>query len=237
MCSTFGAVKKKTVDEIIASLLFLPVFDGLVPIAASGNEVVIASQSAIALPPVQAAISNTPVKSGPVSHLSDKDRRSRYLKTENLSTPSISGMLNGDHLDASEPESTLPNSNTTQHERSFDAAQLVKAWSAFAETVDAAQLKSALSVREPILTANFVVLYSLDNEVQRQRITLDVKPKLLAHLHTALHNDQVTVEFNVTENEEEIMNKPYTNQEKFNALAARYAILNTMKQRFGLDFE
>lgn len=237
MRSTFGAVKKKTVDEIIASLLFLPVFEGLVPIAVSGKEVVIPVQTAISAKPVQSATLTPPVKSPPVSHLSDKDRRSRYMKSENLSTPSISGMLNGDHLGVSEPESTLTNSRASHKEQSFDAAQLLKAWKEFAETVDAAQLKSALSVREPILTDNFVVTYNLDNEVQRQRITLDVKPKLLAHLHTVLHNDQVTVEFNVTENKEEIMNKPYTNQEKFNALAAKYSVLNMMKQRFGLDFE
>ncbi len=158
------------------------------------------------------------------------------MKTENLSTPSISGMLNGDHLDAASGTPQL-SSKAILKMQPFESEELIKAWKAFAETVDAAQLKSALSVREPILNENFVVTYSLDNEVQQQRITLDVKPKLLAHLHKVLHNDQVTVDFNVTENLEEIMNKPYTNQEKFNALAARYSILNTMKQRFGLDFD
>ncbi len=159
------------------------------------------------------------------------------MKTENLSTPSISGMLNGDHLDTAASGSPQVSSKANLNLQPFNAEELTNTWKVFAETVDAAQLRSALSVREPMLNENFVVTYSLDNEVQRQRITLDVKPKLLAHLHKYLHNDQITVDFNVTENLEEIMNKPYTNQEKFNALAARYSILNAMKQRFGLDFD
>jgi len=236
MCSIGRAIKKKTVDEIIASLLFLPVFEGLIPIAVSGKEVVMPGQSSNPAPIPQSSVSAQPVKSPPVSHLSDKDRRSRYMKTENLSTPSISGMLNGDQLVVLEPERSGMRGETL-NEQSFDSAQLINAWKEFAEVVEAAQLKSALSVREPILTDNYVVTYSLDNEVQRQRITLDIKPKLLAHLHKVLHNDRISVEFDVTENQSEIMNKPYTNQEKFNALAARYSVLNLMRQRFGLDFE
>ncbi len=122
-------------------------------------------------------------------------------------------------------------------EHPFDQNQLSDAWKVFAGTVDAAQLKSALSVREPVLQENFCVVYNLDNEVQRQRITLDLKPKLLAYLHKTLKNDRISIEFNVTESKEEILNKPYTDQEKFNALAAKYPALGILKQRFGLDFE
>lgn len=215
----------------------MPLFEGIgskadkVSVVVTPEITPISAPSAQAIPPVQTT------KSPPVSHLTDKDRRSRYMKTENLSTPSISGMLNGDHLDPAASGTPQLISKSNLKIQSFESEELITAWKAFAETVDAAQLKSALSVREPMLNDNFVVSYSLDNEVQRQRITLDVKPKLLAHLHRVLHNDQVTVDFNVTENLEEIMNKPYTNQEKFNALAARYSILNAMKQRFGLDFD
>ncbi len=127
--------------------------------------------------------------------------------------------------------------NTNPKERPFDVSQLVEAWKKFAEGVDAAQLRSALSVREPVFTEDYIIVYNLDNEVQRQRITLDLKPKLLAHLHAALHNEKITVEFNVTENKEEIQNRPYTNQEKFNVLAAKYPVLGSMKQKFGLDFD
>jgi DNA polymerase-3 subunit gamma/tau len=147
-------------------------------------------------------------------------------------------MLNGGALsEVSEPEAHLKKGKIIANGQLFDQNLLTETWKAFAESVDAAQLKSALSVRDPILKDDFNIEYNLDNEVQRQRIIQDLKPKLLAYLHRKLNNDSISIEFNVTENLEEIMNKPYTDQEKFNTLLAKYPLLGIMKQRFGLDFE
>lgn len=229
MRSADRAIKKKTVDEAVASLTILPVFK-------PGDQAAIPARKAetTALPNVNAPLAKEP----PVSRVTDLERRTRSRHNQNLSTPSISGMLNGGNLsEVSEPNPTLPKSSETLKEQTFDSGQLTKAWKSFAETVDAAQLKSALSVREPVLLENFLVEYNLDNEVQRQRIVMDLKSKLLAYLHQALHNERIDVKFNVTENLEEIKNKPYTDQEKFNALLEKYPVLGIMKQRFGLDFE
>jgi hypothetical protein len=204
-------------------------FEAVVPAVKLANE---------EIKPIQSVVNSAIVKTTPVSKLTDKERRSRYLHTENLSTPSISGMLSGKNLSGvSEPGSNIAIPSQNLQGETFDIAQLLHAWKDFADSVQAAQLKSALSVREPMLDEGFNVIYNLDNEVQRQRIVLDLKPKLLAHLHAALHNEKIMVEFNVTENKDEILNKPYTNQEKFNVLAAKYPVLGIMKQRFGLDFE
>ena len=146
-------------------------------------------------------------------------------------------MLNGGKLSGvSEPVADRLKASSNPKECPFDVSQLIDAWKKFAESVDAAQLRSALSVREPIFTEDYNIVYNLDNEVQRQRITLDLKPKLLAHLHTALHNDKITVEFNVTENKEEIQNRPYTNQEKFNVLSAKYPILRQYETKIRTGF-
>lgn len=229
MCPADRALKKKTVDEAIVTLVFLPVFDRASLYTAPLKE------ESIPLP------TTTPVpdaKSPPVSRMSDSERRSRYLHTENLSTPSISGMLSGKNLAGiAEPSQDLLKEKGSVPERPFDLRQLVKAWKEFAETVDAAQLKSALSVRDPELNENLNICYNLDNEVQYQRITQDLKPKLLAFLSRELHNEQINLEFIVSENIQEINNKPYTNQEKFNVLLSKYPIVGTMRQRFGLDFE
>lgn len=165
-------------------------------------------------------------------------KRARRLHGDHLSTPSISGMLKGDQLEAvAEPGQELSGNKELLKNQKFTNEQLLEAWKTFADSVEAAQLKSALSVREPQLLDNNRVEYNLDNEVQRQRIILDLKPKLLGHLHAALHNELIDIDFRVTENKEEIMNKPYTDQEKFNTLAAKYPVLTALKQRFGLDFE
>jgi hypothetical protein len=164
-------------------------------------------------------------------------RKTRRL-ADHLSTPSISGMLQGEQAgEAAEPGQASLRSMGSLKNQVFSQEQLIVSWRAFADSVEAAQLKSALSVRDPQLLDNSQIEYNLDNEVQKQRIILDLKPKLLAHLHRTLHNERIDIEFRVTENTEEIMNKPYTDQEKFNTLAAKYPVLLTLKQRFGLDFE
>jgi DNA polymerase-3 subunit gamma/tau len=228
MCPADRAIKKKTVDEIIACLIFLPVFENIKPSESVIKEAVKAPQPVAAEP--------LP-KPPPATLPAGTDRRSRYMHKENLSTPSISGMLSENHLAGVSEPSGAGKDKSAIREQDFDLAQLTKAWKDFAETVEAAQLKSALSVREPILKDHFVISYSLDNEVQSTRIVSDVKPRLLAFLHKVLHNERITVEFIVTENKQEILNKPFTNQEKFNTLASKYPLLNLMKQRFGLEFE
>lgn len=137
----------------------------------------------------------------------------------------------------SEPASDSGKDKGVIMENVFDNQQLINAWKEFAATVEAAQLNSALTVREPVLLDNFIISYNLDNEVQSNRIVSDVKPKLVAHLHKVLRNELISVEFIVSENKQEILNKPYTNQEKFNTLASKYPVLNLMKQKFGLEFE
>jgi len=199
------------------------------PATAQGND--------IAEPPKNAEITPEP-RNSPVSRMEDNERRNRRHHSENLATPSISGMLKGTGLSpVSEPNVPIPKAIVTSHEDSFDLSQLLVAWKDFANKVDAAQLKSALSVREPILHDDFCIEYNLDNEVQRKRIVMDVKSKLLGHLHKVLNNEHVTVEFNVSENLEDIINKPYTDQERFNSMAAKYPALSMMKNKFGLDFE
>lgn len=207
----------------------MPIFEEMFPDIKTAKEITIPAQS-VATP--------VAVKTAPVSRLSDKERRSRYMHTENLTTPSISGMLGNNRLaGVSEPGSTIGNPSQILQGQFFDRAQLLQVWKDFADSVEAGQLKSALSVREPMMDEEFNVIYSLDNEVLRQRIVQDLKPGLLSHLHTALRNEKIGVEFVVTENKDEILNKPYTNQEKFNVLAAKYPVLGIMKQRLGLDFE
>ena len=229
MFPTPGTVKKKTISEAVSCLFFLPVFE-------KGTNI-------IATNPETNTTLTTNVKSvnqevvAPVSQNKNKEITNRRLRSESLATPSIAGILGGKKSAEDSAQSIhLKSAEHLLHEP-FNEVQLTHAWKEFAETVDAAQLRSALSVREPFLVNESTVGYDLDNEVQLQRITMDVKPKLLAHLHNALQNEKISLEFNVTENKTEILNKPYTNQEKFNALASKYPILGLIRQQFGLDFE
>lgn len=217
----------------------MPVFDTIAKVPDIIPIVTTAPPAGKEIPesPKNQVITSQPPNS-PVTRTDDTERRNRRQHSENLATPSIAGMLKGTGLSTvSEPSLQIPKENAKLNEEPFDLSKLLVAWKDFAETVDAAQLKSALSVREPILLDNYCIEYNLDNEVQRKRIVLDVKSKLLGHLHKILNNEHITIVFNVSENLEEVMNKPYTDQEKLNSMAARYPALSLLKSRFGLDFE
>lgn len=107
----------------------------------------------------------------------------------------------------------------------------------FVENIDAPQLKSALSSREPKLNDQWRIEYYLDNELQLQRLTLDLKPKLLGHLRKTLSNDLIEIEFLILAHEDEKPSVPYTESEKWQSLVEKYPSLSSLKTKFGLDFE
>ncbi len=207
----------------------MPIFDSILAVVTPPTPV---------SKPVHTLVENRIARVSPQESVPVPVQRSRRPHNENLSTPSISGMMNGNTLSAvAEPDNNTGLSHEPARDQSIDPSALALAWRAFADQVDAPQLKSALSVREPLLLENYSIEYHLDNEVQRQRIIQDLKPKLLSYLTNELNNEHLSIEFVVSENLEEIMNKPYTDQEKFNVMVHKYPVLGLLKQRFGLDFE
>jgi len=105
------------------------------------------------------------------------------------------------------------------------------------EKIDAPQLKSALSSREPKLNDNWSIEYDLDNEMQLQRLTLELKPKLLGYLRQEFKNESIEIAFLVSDVKDQKPSVPYTESEKWQALVEKYPALATLKTKFGLDFE
>lgn len=105
------------------------------------------------------------------------------------------------------------------------------------EDIDAPQLKSALSSRLPLLTDEWRIIYELDNELQNQRIVLELKPQLLGFLRQNLENEKIEIEFTIIENKDYKPDIPYTDGEKWQALAEKYPALISLKNKFGLDFQ
>jgi DNA polymerase III subunit gamma/tau len=103
--------------------------------------------------------------------------------------------------------------------------------------MEAPQLKSVLSVREPVLKDQWRVEYELDNELQLQRLTLDLKPKLLGYLRRQLNNESIDIIFTISAHQDKTTAQPYTDSEKWQALVEKYPALASLKSKFGLDFE
>jgi DNA polymerase-3 subunit gamma/tau len=119
----------------------------------------------------------------------------------------------------------------------FSQQDLLEAWRSFVATIEAPQLKSALSAREPVLADKWQIDYELDTELQFNRLTLDLKPKLQGQLRRSLKNELIEIQFKVSAVSTDQPNIPYTDAERWNALAEKYPALATLKSKFGLDFE
>ena len=119
----------------------------------------------------------------------------------------------------------------------FTQLELLDTWKAFVSTIDAPQMKSALSAREPVLTGQWQIEYELDTELQFNRLTFDLKPKLLGFLRRHLQNDALEILFKVSEETSSRSDIPYTDEERWNLLVTRYPTLGSLKSKFGLDFE
>ncbi len=121
--------------------------------------------------------------------------------------------------------------------RSLTEPELAEAWKTFVSTIEAPQLKSALSAREPKLNGQAQIEYELDTELQYNRVIQDLKPKLSGFLRRQFDNESIEVVFSVSEHLSQQSNIPYTDDERWNLLVSRYPALGTLKSKFGLDFE
>ena len=121
--------------------------------------------------------------------------------------------------------------------RTFTEAELIESWKSFVSTIDAPQLKSALSAREPSLSSQWRINYELDTELQYNRLTLDLKPKLQGYLRRRFENEAIEIHFTVSEGTNIQSGIPYTDEERWNLLVTKYPALAALKSKFGLDFE
>jgi hypothetical protein len=168
-----------------------------------------------------------------------KVKSRRITRRESISTPSITNALKGNSASGEyKKEATHKLRQVTEpEEQPFTAEQLVAAWKEFVLRVESPQLNAALSSREPSLGDSWMVNYMLDNETQRERLVLEVKPKLLGFLRRTLRNERIEVEFQIAEGDDALPRKPYSDSEKWQAMVEANPSLALFKKMFGLDFD
>lgn len=182
---------------------------------------------------------NNSAGNGTSSH-HDRPTTLRVSGRDALSTPSIRGALSDKPIRKDHATSNTVGKNQTEsvsETKLLTQEKLTEVWKLFVEKIDAPQLKSALSSREPTLGDQKRIEYFLDNELQLQRLTLDLKPKLLGHLRNEFGIESIEINFYISSTTDEKPSIPYTESEKWQALAEKYPALATLKTKFGLDFE
>ena len=180
---------------------------------------------------------NQPVIANPVV---EKPVPRKIVNRGAFSTPSILDALKDDPK--SEKSDLIAQEDGVRYAandavKTFTEAELIEAWKNFVSTIDTPQLKSALSAREPGLSSQWKIDYELDTELQYNRLTLDLKPKLLGYLRRRFENEAIEIHFKVSEGTNIQSGIPYTDEERWNLLVTKYPALATLKSKFGLDFE
>jgi len=226
----------------------LPIFSKLDPAKVPNVSIPVSAPAPfpVSIPVAAPALASVPPAESPdiVVKASNPDLPAaparKLVGRSSYAIPSILDALN-DLSKESEPGIIADSTSSSYHEKEtakpFELPELLVAWLTFVSTVEAPQLKSALSAREPQIIGEWEILYELDTELQYNRLTLDLKPKLLGFLRRQLENQAIEITFQVSDDLAPLSDIPYTDEEKWNVLVSKYPSLALLKSKFGLDFE
>jgi DNA polymerase-3 subunit gamma/tau len=134
--------------------------------------------------------------------------------------------------DSSVEEEVLPSDRET-----FTQADLERIWEPMASSVskDLANLYHSLICRTPVLADDFKIVVTVDNKIQDADIFAK-RPEILGYLRKELKNWGITLETIISDRPVE-SRKPYTDQDKFDVMAAQNPAVKTLKSQLNLDIE
>lgn len=120
---------------------------------------------------------------------------------------------------------------------SFTQAELETAWKEMAGAVarDLPNLFATLTCRVPVLDENNRVIVTVDNKIQDGYI-FEHRPAMTLFLRKKLRNTGIYVETLIVEKPAE-ERRPYTDQEKFDAMARNVPEIKKLKDQLNLDIE
>ncbi len=120
----------------------------------------------------------------------------------------------------------------------YNEEQLIAVWNEIANQFKKSNFinKYVMMNREFHLIEGLIHL-KVENEVQVQQFNETIRLELLTTLRDKLKNSQIDIVLDVLPDEENAKRSLYTQEDKYNHLAAKYPILVEMKQTFGLDYE
>jgi DNA polymerase-3 subunit gamma/tau len=134
--------------------------------------------------------------------------------------------------DAKPEEEVLPPDRTP-----FSQSDLERVWGPMAVKIstDLPNLHHSLTSRPPVLNDDYKIVVSVDNKIQYNEIFLKL-PDILHVLRTELKNWGIQLEILITERPPE-MRRPYSDQEKLDALIEKNPAIKTLKDQLNLDID
>ncbi len=117
---------------------------------------------------------------------------------------------------------------------SFTETEMLEQWLKYAQRMEDKGYRivaSLLTINDPILEGT-TIIHELPNESSKIDFEKE-KPELLGYLRGKLHNHDIMI--NVKVNEELVVKKAFTNQDKYNRLVELNPNLELLKKMFDLD--
>ena len=154
--------------------------------------------------------------------------------TASVKIPSLKDLARGGDVLVEEEEDPYLKGDDKEH---FSDDDFLKHWHAYAAKLKAEGKHNVLSVfnaNAPTMLRPYEFEVVVGNKVQ-ENLFRSERPYILNYLRTSLKN--FSVEVNPRVDEQVAKKRPYTNQEKFQHMAAKNPQLIELKRRFNLDFD
>lgn len=139
-------------------------------------------------------------------------------------------------------ETTSPETNGNLPNNPFSLDELKMYWRQFAFKIKKDGLEGADSMhlamikRDPKMPTSTHIHQEFDNQIQIDLMKSNFESLLLEFLRNSLKNWSITVDFSLTETQEENL-KHLTGRDRFEALAKKNTNLITLQKTFNLDIE
>lgn len=157
------------------------------------------------------------------------------LNTNNISIKQM-------QLKQSETETSSTESTENRPTNPFSLDELKMYWRQFAFNIKRDQLEGADSMhlamikRDPKMPSSTHIHQEFDNQIQIDLMKSNFEALLLDFLRKSLKNWSITVDFSLTETQDENL-KHLTGRDRFEALAKKNTNLITLQKTFNLDIE
>lgn len=157
----------------------------------------------------------------------------KVTKGNSIKLPSLSDLANGTY-NASKKEDTSSELIQELPTNEYSEISFLEYWDIYvAQTQNKISLHTLLTSIKPekIKDLNYKII--VNSKVQLEMLQAE-KSDLLAYIRKQLNNYKIEFEFELNQNQK--IDKPYTNSEKFNAMIKKKPTLQNLKDRLGLDY-
>jgi len=169
----------------------------------------------------------------PVVHQKNQARSMQVSKPSTNLSIKGAGIYKDDPADDNDPDSLT---FTEPANSEFSVQDLIEAWTEFAKQFESVSPNffSTLTRRMPELKQDNIISLVVDNKVQEDELN-NKRTEMLQFLAQKLKNDLVRFETSLSQSDE--VRRPYSDQDKFSALAAKNPSLLQLKKELDLELD